>query len=125
MNPRQIAEQLLGPIDWQSEIAGFCKCPGEVLHTSRKGDRDCRVTLDGAPTIHCFHSSCSCAIEEANYRLRTQLGTTDWQLLLPDGKILRSGDVLTGSGGILPREAVQTQLTRTPTAEKQALENLK
>src|SRR5262249_9609566 len=47
------------------------------------------------------------------------------QLLLPDGKILRSGDVLTGSGGILPREAVGSQLTRTSTAEKQALENLK
>lgn len=43
MAPRLTAEQLLGMIDWQMEVSGFCRCPGEGLHTSQNGKRDCRV----------------------------------------------------------------------------------
>ena len=25
---RQVAEELLGPVDWQNEDSGFCQCPG-------------------------------------------------------------------------------------------------
>src|ERR1051325_1732930 len=35
MDPRITAFCLLGPIAWQSEVSGFCRCPGEVMHTSR------------------------------------------------------------------------------------------
>src|SRR5262245_55406165 len=127
MEPKQIAEQLLGLIDWQNEVTGFCKCPGESLHTSRNGDKDCRVSLDGAPTIHCFHSSCSKPVEEVNHKLRSQLGATDWKLLLPNGATLRSRDLLTASGGIMRREMLQAQARcdRLPPEEKQIIENLK
>ena len=37
---RQVAEELLGPIDWQDAHSGFCKCPGEHLHTRPTGQRD-------------------------------------------------------------------------------------
>ena len=31
-DPRQIASQILGAIDWQTEVSVYCKCPRESLH---------------------------------------------------------------------------------------------
>ena len=28
-------------VEWQSEVAGFCRCPGEALHASANGERNC------------------------------------------------------------------------------------
>ena len=105
-DPRQIAATLLGGVDWQSEVSGFCRCPGESLHTHKTGKKDCRVCVDGVPTIYCFHSSCGPAVMEGNRRLRRELNTSPWALTLPDGRTLRAGDVLQSSGAILPREVV-------------------
>ncbi len=96
IEPRQVAERLLGRVDWQSEVSGFCKCPGEALHTSTNGKKDCRVNVDGAPTIFCFHASCVSAVAEANRRLRRELGASPWELRLPDGQVLRSGTYCSG-----------------------------
>src|SRR5215510_6421178 len=98
MDPRRIAERMLGAIDWQTEVSGFCRCPGEAMHTSSNGKKDCRVNVDGAPTIFCFHASCAAAVAEANRRLRRELGAWPWELRLPDGRALRDGDVLQASG---------------------------
>lgn len=106
-DPRQIAERIVGCVDWQTEVSGFCRCPGERLHTSVNGKKDCRVNVDGAPTIFCFHASCAAAVAEANRRLRRELGASPWELRLPDGRLLRSGDVLQASGVVLPREVVK------------------
>jgi len=94
LDPRTVAERLLGAVDWQSEVSGFCRCPGERLHTSANGRKDCRVNIDGAPTIFCFHASCVPAVAEANRRLRRELNAAPWELRLPDGRVLRSGDLL-------------------------------
>jgi len=64
------AEKLLGHIEWVSGTTGNCTCPGEAKHSNNTGDNHCQVHLDGAPTIHCFHSSCSAEVEEANTKLR-------------------------------------------------------
>src|SRR5512137_2948323 len=109
LDPRQVASRLLGAIDWQTEVSGYCRCPGEAMHTSRTGKKDCRVNVDGAPTVYCFHASCSAAVAEANRRLRRELGASPWELRLPDGKVLRSGDVLQTSGVVVPREAVKAR----------------
>jgi hypothetical protein len=109
IDPRQVATRLLGAIDWQSEVSGFCRCPGETLHTSRTGAKDCRVNVDGAPTIFCFHASCIAAVAEANRALRRGLAGGEWAITLPDGRVLRSGDVLQASGEVLSREVIQTQ----------------
>lgn len=109
IDPRQIASRLLGAIDWQTEVSGYCRCPGEAFHTSRTGKKDCRVNVDGAPTVYCFHASCSAAVAEANRRLRRELGASPWELRLPGGKVLRSGDVLQASGVVVPREAVKAR----------------
>jgi len=109
LDPRQVALRLLGAIDWQTEVSGFCRCPGESLHTSGNGRKDCRVNVDGAPTIFCFHASCAAAVAEANRRLRRELGAWAWELRLPDGRMLRSGDVLQANGVVLPREVVKAQ----------------
>ena len=61
-------------MDWQSAVSGFCRCPGHARHTRPNGPKDCRVCVDGAPTIFCFHASCSAAVADANRRLRRELG---------------------------------------------------
>jgi VirE N-terminal domain len=55
---QRIAAELLGEIRWDSEMYGFCTCPGNHLHTTADAERDCEIYLDGAPTIHCFHDHC-------------------------------------------------------------------
>jgi hypothetical protein len=108
-DPRHIAASIVGAVDWQTDVSGFCKCPGESLHTHKTGKKDCRINVDGAPTIYCFHASCGLAVAEANKRLRRELNATPWALTLPGGKVLRSGDVLQASGTVLPREVVQAR----------------
>ncbi|HNT14163.1 MAG TPA: hypothetical protein PKO21_04795 [Verrucomicrobiota bacterium] len=108
-DPRHIAASIVGAVDWQSEVSGFCRCPGESLHTHKTGKKDCRINVDGAPTIYCFHASCAPAVAEANRRLRRGLNASPWALTLPGGKVLRSGDVLQASGTVLPREVVQAR----------------
>ena len=93
LDPRTVAERIVGRVEWQTEVSGFCKCPGEAMHTSANGKKDCRVNVDGAPTIFCFHASCLTAVTEANRRLRRELGAAPWELRLPSGQALRSGDV--------------------------------
>ncbi len=109
IDPRQIAAGIVGIVDWQSEVSGFCRCPGESLHTHKTGKKDCRVSVDGAPTIYCFHSSCESLVAEANRKLRCAIGQSPWEITLPGGKVLRSGDVLQSSGAVLPREVVQAR----------------
>ena len=109
IDPRQIAAALLDKIDWQNEVSGFCRCPGESLHTHPTGKKDCRVSVDGAPTIYCFHTSCEAAVAGANKRLRAALAGGQWEIVLPDGKVLRSGDILQTSGVVLPRAAIQAK----------------
>ncbi len=106
-DPRQIAAGIVGAVDWQTEVSGFCRCPGESLHTHPTGKKDCRVSVDGAPTIYCFHSSCAAAVANANLRLRRELGASSWEVVLPGGRVLRSGDVLLGDGTVKTRREIE------------------
>lgn len=121
MDPRTIATEQLGTIAWESEVRGFCVCPGNQFHTHKSGPKDCRVHLDGAPTIHCVHQSCRPAVEAANTTLRRACGATPWEIILPGGKVLRSGDVVSGSS-IIPREAIAAKAKEAGrTKEEQVL----
>lgn len=73
-DPHKIVESILGEIDWENATRGICHCPGEALHTNRNSKRDTQVYLDGAPTIHCHHSSCSETVRSANGQLRSAFG---------------------------------------------------
>jgi hypothetical protein len=75
------------------------------MHTSANGKKDCRVNVDGAPTIFCFHASCVGVVAEANRRLRRELGASPWELRLPGGQTLRSGDVLQRDGTVSRKDA--------------------
>lgn len=79
MNPahRAIAESILGAIDWQDDRLGYCQCPGQASHSQKTKGEHCRITMDGAPTIFCFHSSCTYEVEQANRRLRSEIGKYD------------------------------------------------
>jgi hypothetical protein len=127
IDPRTVAERIVGRVDWQTEVSGFCTCPGESLHTSHNGKKDCRVNVDGAPTIFCFHASCAAAVAEANRRLRKELGASPWEIRLPGGRLLRSGDVLQSSGTVLPREVMKARAKAEgrEAAEQLVLETLR
>ena len=71
---RRIAEKLLGPISWESEVVGYVQCPGRHLHTTVTSSKDCRVTIDNVPTIYCFHQQCSRIIAPLNQKLRSKIG---------------------------------------------------
>lgn len=67
-NSQQMAEEVLGEITWDDDCTGHLPCPGKDKHTSRDAHRDCRVMLDGVPTVSCFHGSCGEEIKSANAR---------------------------------------------------------
>jgi hypothetical protein len=46
-------------------------------------------------------------VAEANGRLRRELSASPWELRLPDGRTLRSGDVLQAGGAVVAREAMK------------------
>ena len=75
---RGIAEKILGDtVDWQDETTGYLDCPGQDLHTTPDGPKDCRIKIDGAPTISCFHQSCSEEIDDVNQQLRAAIFSAD------------------------------------------------
>ena len=74
---RRIAEDSLGAVDWTDDSTGLCECPGKASHTTQDGKRDCRVQLEGAPTVHCFHSSCSSEVAGANRELRSRIAKAE------------------------------------------------
>lgn len=68
-DPRTRAASVVGVVDWQAEVSEFRRCSGEALHTQQNSRKDCRVSVDGAPTIFCFRASCAAAVAEANQQL--------------------------------------------------------
>lgn len=83
------------------------------------------MNVDGAPTIYCFHSSCSGAVVEANRRLRRELGAWNWELALPGGRVLRNGDVLQPGGEVLRREVIHARTGGSSNEEKLLLETVR
>src|SRR5207249_883041 len=75
---QRITSELLGQIDWQSQTTGFLQCPGKHLHSTGDGERDCRVVLDSAPTVHCFHDHCRGIIDAINHELRSRIGVAEY-----------------------------------------------
>ena len=121
-DPRQIAAGIVGAVDWQTDVSGFCQCPGESLHTHPTGKKDCRVSVDGVPTIYCFHASCAAAVAAANKRLRRELGVSSWEMVLPGGRVLRSGDILQSDGTVKKREVIEGGAAAPPYQREEKLE---
>ena len=97
MTPAQRqAEEIVGQVDWQSENHGLCKCPGEAAHTSHTRIRDTTVFVDGAPTIFCWHTSCTPYRDEANRKLRRAIG----------GDVLYKPTNIMSGGTSIPRPLV-------------------
>lgn len=91
-------EETQQPVDQDAEENGE--------KVNQQAVKDCRVSVDGAPTIFCFHASCAPAVAEANQRLRRELSAAPWALTLPGGTVLRSGDVLQGDGSVKTRAEI-------------------
>lgn len=69
----EIAENILGSVDWVHDTMGYCECPGKNAHTSKDGAKDCTVYLDRVPTVSCFHGNCKPAVDAVNRRLRAAI----------------------------------------------------
>ena len=65
-----MAEEVLGQIHWLDESTGYGECPGRQNHTTPDGPKDCRIHVDGTPTVHCLHASCASDVADASRRLR-------------------------------------------------------
>jgi hypothetical protein len=72
-----MAEHIAGEQLGQIDEAGYCTCPGRIHHSHRNGKKDCRVKLDGAPTVYCVHTSCAGVLEEVNHRLRSRIASAE------------------------------------------------
>ncbi|PWT84459.1 MAG: hypothetical protein C5B58_04685 [Acidobacteria bacterium] len=77
---RRIATEFLGEIDWSSDTEGCCTCPAKHRHTTSDQPSDCKVYLDGVPTIHCFHNHCRGVIEAVNHDLRSRIAKAEHAL---------------------------------------------
>src|SRR5688572_2986406 len=76
-NQNIIAERILGcRIDWRSDDTGFLECPGKDLHSTPTYKKDCRIKLNGAPTLFCFHNTCSDVLASLNLELRRAIPST-------------------------------------------------
>ena len=74
---KQIAEKLLGEVRWKNATEGYCECLNAKAHTTPDGQRDCRVSLDGTPTVSCFHDHCRTKINEINVEFRREVGKAE------------------------------------------------
>lgn len=73
-------EDLTGPVDWVDHgVFGYLPCPGKHLHTTNDGPKDCRIYVDGFPTIHCVHESCAELRAEATHNLRQAMKAQGWE----------------------------------------------
>lgn len=53
----------------------FLKCPGSSSHSGGKSARrDCEFVPHGAPTLRCFHTSCSNILDDLNRSIRSACG---------------------------------------------------
>jgi putative DNA primase/helicase len=80
---REIVEKLLGTVEWESDTVGHCRCPGEAQHTTGEKTNECRVYLDGTPTVHCVHTSCAGIVAGVNRELRSRIGEAEIKQTAP------------------------------------------
>lgn len=104
-----IASAILGQIEWENEHEGFCKCPGQHLHTATNGEQDCRVNIDGVPSIHCFHNSCSAILARVNHELRSRIAKAEFvptpMVTIQNGRVVPVSSIA---------EAVQIETATVP-----------
>jgi hypothetical protein len=88
----KIAERILGSIEWKRDSEGFLPCPNIEAHTTGDGARDCRVTIDGVPTLFCLHAHCAPGtkakpggLDDVNHKLRSEIAKAEHQ---------RDGDII-------------------------------
>jgi hypothetical protein len=72
---RKIAEEMLGEIEWESDVEGFRDCPNMTAHSTADKPQDFRIMLDDkpVPTLKCFHNSCHRIIEALNDTFRSRI----------------------------------------------------
>jgi hypothetical protein len=113
----RIAIEILGEIEWESETRGYLACPGKHLHTAADKEHDCRIDIDGVPTLHCFHDSCSGIVAGINHELRSRIGIDEADFVMADDAETRKECKPAGSSAVTPshvEEQSETKAAPTP-----------
>ena len=79
----KVLDDLFGnSIEWdeQQPHVGYIKCPGEDKHTHKTGRKDCRIYLDGVPTVFCLHQRCAEEVEELTSNVRGALKSAGFEM---------------------------------------------
>ena len=88
---REIAESVLGPVEWTDASQGFCPCPGSDKHTCATQAKDCKVFVDGVPTLNCFHQNCREDVERMTAELRRAVESSEtgvcYTVITPDDSL--------------------------------------
>lgn len=77
--------EIFGEVEWKNDDECFCVCPGEEHHTTDNHLRDCKIYLNGTPTVHCLHNGSRDpfahrrALRMANTKLRSALRGKEWK----------------------------------------------
>ncbi len=109
MTKLQIVERVVGDVQWSGDW-GYCACPGEDLHTTKTGKRDCKIYTKGPATFYCFHSGCDTVRKEAQKKLRDAIWTAIKGGELPqEARIKSKKPALVDHGAALKR---RTELMR-------------
>lgn len=74
---QEVAESILGAINWTSAHRGYCDCPGLALHTKPTGSKHTLVYIDSTPTIFCTHRTCADEVAESNRKLRQKVSAAE------------------------------------------------
>ena len=78
LNRRRVIAYRLLPGFRIGDVTGdFCRCPGLHRHTTPNKPGDCRVFLQGAPTVSCLHQHCGDDVYRVNCRLRSEIGRAE------------------------------------------------
>jgi len=73
---RNVARAMFGPLEFSAEEQAELPCPAAHLHGT-PDNRQARLYLRGAPTMHCFHDSCRGELETLNTQLRREIAKAE------------------------------------------------
>lgn len=73
---REIAERIVGPVEWVSDNMGNCACPGGQVRADGHNPNacDCRIFLGRDSDMACFHGGCDEELSVKVAQLRAALG---------------------------------------------------
>lgn len=106
---REVAQDIVAPatIDWTSETEGYVPCPGDHQHVIAEEPSECRIWIDGVPTVFCFHDGCELEVRALSNALELGLMKAGHRIECHAGNPLRAAP--SAAQSLLGRRAAAVQ----------------